>query len=1081
MATSTMSERSGPETPGGPGEGDSRAGAFCSRSFPELFHAVAYANEIWRPDPFDVGSIHPAARETFQRIVGRVRAASRLPAGRILLLLGESGCGKTHLMRAFRNQVHSRGSGYCGYLQMTAFTGEYGRYVLNNLIDSLDKPYNEARSDTTGLMRLSNALAESGAGGPPEGLDRLREGGLDQASLDGLVADLADRIILDDRFQAIDVYLVQALLYLQANDPRIKARILKYLRCEDLTEHDRRLLGGIVPCTYSDAPQRLIERLGQLMWAVEEVPLILCVDQLEDVFDLEEAAVKFRRAMATLCDLVSRLRSAIVVIACLEDFYSELKQLLTRPIKDRVESDPPPVDLATPCDRDQVEQLIAQRLKFLYEALEVPFRADQPTYPIPEAMIDQLVGLRARDVLGQVHIYREKCVAKGKMAASPFDGNGPVDGARGLEQRVSEIEQAWNEIRSTAEIVVPIDEAELAGILSEAIVSCSDELESGERFEAEADRRFVPVERQSGDEVVERNLVGICNRGAQAGALSRQIDEVVKRAGEHTPVIVRSTAFPSTPKAAVVQQLGKLIAGGGRRAVVEDSDWRTMMALAQFSLGRRAGGDPGFAAWLRRTRPLTSLASLRAILGLDRREEPRAGSTGGGPEHGIAPGEKAEDERPVPPAAATRTPEPAAASAHRLVVGRTGDRRGEPVEIEPGELTRHAAFLGAPGSGKTTAALGILEQLLVGGVPAILVDRKGDLCAYAAPDLGVRPGLGGELAGRAERLRGAVEVALYTPRRPDGRPLSIAAVPAGLGALSANEREQAAKFAAAALAGMMNYGDQKGDQPRLAILFRAIDLLSREAPQAAVSIKALVDFIAEKDPALVNAVGYLDVKLFDRLVQDLETLRHIRGDLLAAEGEPLDVDALLGLGTHRRPGRTRLTIISTKFLGTNQDVQFWVAQLLMALGRWISRSPARDGTLQAVVLFDEADLYLPAVRQPATKEPMEHLLRRARSAGLGLLLATQSPGDFDYKGRDNIRAWFLGQVKEANSIAKMKPMLSECRIDVADRLPKQEPGEFCLVRGGEVTPVRVSLSVVEPRQLPEDEIVRLARRGRPRH
>ncbi len=182
------------------------------------------------------------------------------------------------------------------------------------------------------------------------------------------------------------------------------------------------------------------------------------------------------------------------------------------------------------------------------------------------------------------------------------------------------------------------------------------------------------------------------------------------------------------------------------------------------------------------------------------------------------------------------------------------------------------------------------------------------------------------------------------------------------------------------------------------------------------------------------------------------------------------------VGSHGTSGKTRLSIISTKFLGSNPDVQFWVSQLLMALGRWISKSPAPDGTLQAVVLFDEADLYLPAVRQPATKEPMEHLLKRARSAGLGLLLATQSPGDFDYKCRDNIRAWLVGQVKEANSIAKMKPMLSDCRVDVATRLPSQEPGEFCFIRDGEVSLVKTLLSAVDPRQIPEEEIVRLARR-----
>jgi hypothetical protein len=421
---------------------------------------------------------------------------------------------------------------------------------------------------------------------------------------------------------------------------------------------------------------------------------------------------------------------------------------------------------------------------------------------------------------------------------------------------------------------------------------------------------------------------------------------------------------------------------------------------------------------------------------------------------------------------------PSALRLEKLVVGTTSNRHGEPVMIEPGDLTRHAAFLGAPGSGKTTVALCVVEQLLLRGIPAILVDRKGDLCCYARPDMGLRDGMTGELADRAARLRNEVDVALFTPRRPDGRPLSISVIPAGLGALPVLEREQAAKFTAAALAGMMNYGDPQRDLSCLAILRKAIELLSQERPTAAVPIKVLTDFVAEKDRGLVNAVGRLDLKLFDALVQDLEVLRINQGDMLSAEGEPLAIEALLGVGTHLKPGKTRLSIISTKFLGTNQDIQFWVAQFLMMLGRWISQSPAPSGSLQAVLLFDEADLYLPAVRQPPTKEPMEHLLKRARSAGLGLLLATQSPGDFDYKCRDNIRAWFVGQVKEANSIAKMKPMLSECRVDIAARLPSQGPGEFHLIQGGDATGLKTCLSAVDPRQVPEDEIVTLARRTR---
>src|SRR5262249_42043742 len=144
-----------------------------------------------------------------------------------------------------------------------------------------------------------------------------------------------------------------------------------------------------------------------------------------------------------------------------------------------------------------------------------------------------------------------------------------------------------------------------------------------------------------------------------------------------------------------------------------------------------------------------------------------------------------------------------------------------------------------------------------------------------------------------------------------------------------DERTQGAKYAAAALGGMMNYRNGKADQANLAILGQAIDILCRDEPEAPVAIGNLIGFIADKDPALVEVVGRLDPRRFDKLVEALETLRLNHGDLLAAQGEPLDIDALLGRGPNVTPGKTRLSIISTKFLGNNQDIQFWVAQFLM--------------------------------------------------------------------------------------------------------------------------------------------------------
>src|SRR6476646_476884 len=167
-------------------------------------------------------------------------------------------------------------------MQMTTSTDHYGRYVLNNLIDSLDQPYHEPEGPTSGLLRLSTALAESSRDIPRVRIDQVREDDREPACLARMIEALADQIVVDDRFNDVDLDLIRALLYLQRDDPRIRARVLKYLRCEGLSETDREVLGGLEPRQYGGAPEWVVERLAKLMWAVEMVPLVLCVDQLED-------------------------------------------------------------------------------------------------------------------------------------------------------------------------------------------------------------------------------------------------------------------------------------------------------------------------------------------------------------------------------------------------------------------------------------------------------------------------------------------------------------------------------------------------------------------------------------------------------------------------------------------------------------------------------------------------------------------------------------------------------------------------------------------------------------------------------
>jgi hypothetical protein len=411
-----------------------------------------------------------------------------------------------------------------------------------------------------------------------------------------------------------------------------------------------------------------------------------------------------------------------------------------------------------------------------------------------------------------------------------------------------------------------------------------------------------------------------------------------------------------------------------------------------------------------------------------------------------------------------------------LFLGVTRGLSAAPVTLEPRELTQHAAFLGGSGSGKTTAALTLIEQLVARGVPAVLVDRKGDLSRYADPAAWTTSLADATRSERRGRLRERIDVAVFTPGNPNGRPLTLPIVPPDLGQLPEADREQIASYAAAGLAGMMGY-KLRGPDPKLAILGKAIEVLAA-MPGRSVTVRDLKQLVEDRDEALLLAVDGFDDRHYKRLAEDLLTLCLQRQRLLeGGAGEPLDVEALLGRGRHARPGRTRLSVINTQFLGDAAVTDFWVAQLLIAIDRWATRNPSPE-QLQAVFLFDEADQYLPATRQPATKAPMENLLRRARSKGVGLFLATQSPGDLDYKCRDQIRTWLVGRVKEKVAIDKLRPMLEVGRVDAAARLPGQETGQFYLLREKDVVPVQIEPSLIPTAQLPEDRIVDLARPGR---
>ncbi|APR80581.1 Hypothetical protein A7982_05928 [Minicystis rosea] len=1035
----------------------------------EVFHSVEHRHEIWKEDPFDVPSVHAEARQEFERLVVRATTPFEATSGRILLLLGDSGAGKTHLLRAFRSHVHKNRVGFVGYMQLTSAANNYARYVLSNLIDSLDQPYDEPVDMRTGLVRIAALLASRAF--EPKLAAMLRDDAeLDDDEVADLVNTGVDRL-LEGAYRNADIDLLRALLFLHRPDPRIKSRIFKFLRCEDIAETDRKRIGGIMPKTHDEHPAWMIQQLGKLLAAVPESPmaLVLCIDQLEGLYDLEAISAPFRHAMTTLGDL-AEIPSIIVVLSCLEDAYRQLKGTLHRSLLDRIEHDPDPIQLRAQRTADEARSIVVERLRCLYASAGAELDERDPLYPFPPSIIEARAQLRTRDLIEGCREYRQRCKKAGALVdarPSTIAEPPPVESTARFKA-VEQWEQRWNDFLAASTSSPSEEEAELVPLLAWAIVRAGEELESGHRFDtSEGDgavhvTAWGPERRRS-----EHLYVALCNRQANFGWLARQISQHTKAARDdaNQPILVLTRNDEFSAAKSVTQQIALALKGGGRRVIIQDAEWRAMLALQRFT--ELHDREPFFHEWRADENHMSRLGSIRDILDLDHVE--RLGT----PASTVPAARVSEPRAPTTPKATT-TPSTPSSDVAGALVGTTAGVAPKPVHITPAELTCHAAFLGGSGSGKTTVALSVIEQLLVSGVPVIMVDRKGDLAGYARQEVLQRPIADAALDERRKRLLSNVDVALFTPGHPEGRPISISVVPEGLAELPQFEREEAADLAAHALGDMLNYKQTGGDATKRAILMQALRVLSQTISH--IGLDTLIDFIGDQDQELVAAVGRLDIKLFAQIVQGLETLKVTGSRLFGAGSEPLDIDLFLGKGAHARPGRARLSVISTKFLRDDAQIQFWVAQLLLAILRWAGKRPRNE--LQAAILFDEADLYLPAQRQPATKAPMESLLKRGRSAGLGVMLATQSPGDLDYRCRDTIRTWFLGRVKEQTALAKLKPMVSESPIDVLSRLPGQETGEFHLVRAGNVSHVRTLRSVLATEQIPDADLLLLARRIR---
>ena len=392
-----------------------------------------------------------------------------------------------------------------------------------------------------------------------------------------------------------------------------------------------------------------------------------------------------------------------------------------------------------------------------------------------------------------------------------------------------------------------------------------------------------------------------------------------------------------------------------------------------------------------------------------------------------------------------------------LYLGRAYDlaerqgREGELLLYDSKDLVTHAVCVGMTGSGKTGLCIGLLEEAAIDGIPAIVIDPKGDLpnllltfpelraedfAPWVNADDARKQGLSveeygarqaelwkkglaawGQSGARIRRLRDSADFAVYTPGSTAGLPVSILSSFAAPPPALAGDRELLGDRVGTTVTSLLGLLGMDADpiQSREHILLSTIlDAAWRDGRDL-----DLASLIGAIQTPTVSKVGVLDLETFYpagerfKLAMALNNLLAAPGFAAWMAGEPLEIERIL----YTPEGKPRIAIFSIAHLG-DEERMFFVSLLLNQVLGWM-RGQSGTTSLRAIVYMDEIFGYFPPVADPPSKAPLLTLLKQGRAYGVGVVLATQNPVDLDYKGLSNTGSWFIGRLQTERDKARV--------------------------------------------------------------
>ncbi len=996
---------------------------------------VVDPDDVWSPLTQHVSALHAGqARQVLDRFAQTERTST--PLG--VVLEGEKGVGKTHMLRRLREDVQAGG----GWFFLVKFLegGEFWHSVLHGVVAG----FHAGGSDQ--LTRLLHRLCDLAQ---VEDLSRMKLCGMipvTRADLDVLVDGLLDAahevaVTCEDTIRALALYRARKVAGEAGRS---------YFAHDGEVDTEQRVAWGLRHG--ARPPQQILGELFRVLALTG--PTLVAVDQLDSLMAQANASGDGSSGLVAqvadgLMELRGQTRRALVVVACLPRTWQLITTRAVSTAADRftvtqLRGALPSADVAA--------DLVRLRLDSSYA--ESGFVPPHPTWPVRPEAFRTTAHHTPRRLLRNVAEHVRRCVEAGEpteLSSFGDEAQAPQPHRTGEEQAFTALDAEFDALRATADVTAALTPATEDDVVPRLLAAALKAfvLELGERGR---DLSLDPLPgarpalharlRRTLDEVTddEQHWAFRAVASTHPNAVLSRLRNARTEAGlredsdRRRLILLRNT--PMSAGKATTRTIEALEALGAIITVLGDDDIRTFAALQ--TLVEQA--PAGLGMWLTKRRPASGTELFGKVF------------------------------TDLPSTAAPADPAPAAPPAdhHAVPLGRTAD--GRLVTVPLPALRQHTVVFAGSGSGKTVLLRRLVEECALRGVSSIVLDPNSDLARLGDPWPESPPREPGD-EERAREYQSTVEVVVWTPRKQQGRPLVLRPLPDFAGVRdNPEELAQAVEAAVAGLLPRVALPSSRAAQGR-AVLQQA---LTHHASTGVGDLDSYLNLLADLPD------GVSDLRDARRLAADMsDKLRAatIVDPLFGGSGNPLDPAELL---TPEAGHRARISVISMIGLPDDSHRQTFVNQLQLALFSWIRRHPAGDRPLGGLLVMDEAQDFAPSDRFTPCTDSTLKLSAQARKYGLGLVFATQAPKGLHNRIAGNAATQVYGRTLSGVQINAITELARRRGGDVPD-IARLTSGQFYAATDGtgiDLIRAPLCLSHHPPSPLTEEEVLDRARRRR---